>query len=54
MLHVINDLSQASGLQLNFNKSELFALKDQSTKSICNLKVNRDVKYLFRHFYYYI
>lgn len=45
-LETINLFSKASGLQLNLNKCELFALQDHPQQSLFNIKIKKEVKYL--------
>ncbi len=46
VLSSINIFSKASGLKLNIDKCEIFALHDQPALSICNILVKSQVKYL--------
>ena len=46
VLHSINQFSKATGLKLNIDKHEIFALHDQLAHSICNTVVKTQIKYL--------
>lgn len=46
MVDNIHQFSKASGLRLNIDKFEIFALHDQPALSICNIAVKNQVKYL--------
>jgi len=45
-LNIINEFSKASGLCLNINKCELLTVKNCNVRSICNITVKDEVKYL--------
>ena len=42
----IKNFSKASGLTLNLNKCELFAIHDTTLKDICNIPIKSEIKYL--------
>ena len=41
----IKKFSKASGLTLNLNKCELFAIYDATLKDICNIPIKSEIKY---------
>uniref|UniRef100_A0A8C6WYS4 Reverse transcriptase domain-containing protein n=1 Tax=Neogobius melanostomus TaxID=47308 RepID=A0A8C6WYS4_9GOBI len=45
-LQTITDFTKASGLHLNLNKCELFALNDHPQQLLYNIKIKKEVKYL--------
>lgn len=42
----IQRFSKPSGLTLNLNKCELFAIHDTPLKEICNIPIRSEIKYL--------
>lgn len=42
----LKNVSKASGLTLNLNKCELFAIHDTPLKDICNIPIKSEIKYL--------
>lgn len=48
-LHVTSEFSEASGLKLNINKTEILCLYENEEQFMCNISVKHHVEYLGIH-----